>query len=118
MKEELISRVFAARNAAHVEHWLESSGYRHQALGAFYVDVIEALDSLVEKHIAMFREVPGEIDGTPAEYDNFLDYLQEEADWIESNREEISGGSQAIGALVDDLVAVYLDLIFKLSRLK
>ena len=116
--DELISRVFAARNAAHLEHWLETSGYRHEALGAFYSDVVGALDSLVEKRIALLRELPGDIDGAPADYDNFLDYLQEEADWIESNRDELSGESQAIGALVDDLVAVYLDLIFKLSRLK
>lgn len=116
--DELISRVFAARNAAHLEHWLETSGYRHDALSDFYGAVVEVLDSLVEKRIALLRELPGDIDSTPAEYDNFLDYLQEEADWIETNRDELSGESQALGALVDDLVAVYLDLIFKLSRLK
>ena len=116
--DELISRVFAARNAAHLEHWLESSGYRHEALAGFYAGVIDALDSLVEKRIALLRELPGDIDAAPAKYSNFLDYLQEEADWIETNRDELSGESQAIGALVDDLVAVYLELIFKLSRLK
>lgn len=35
MLEELIMRVFAARNAAHLEHWRTKSYAQHVALGSF-----------------------------------------------------------------------------------
>ena len=48
MLEQLIARVFYARNLAHWNHWRTSSYAQHQALGAFYDDVIDNLDALVE----------------------------------------------------------------------
>jgi len=39
MIEELIARVFGTRNAAHLAHWKEASGYRHETLAAFYEGV-------------------------------------------------------------------------------
>lgn len=53
MIEELISRVFYARNVAHFEHWRAEGigGYaRHVALGEFYDGVIDAIDTLVEAY--------------------------------------------------------------------
>ena len=53
MIEQLISQVFYARNVSHWQHWRATgtgSYAKHQALGSFYDDVIEALDSLVEAY--------------------------------------------------------------------
>ena len=50
MIEQLISRVFYARNLAHYEHWRTKSYAQHQALGSFYDGVIDALDALVEAY--------------------------------------------------------------------
>ena len=36
MIEELVSKVFSARNASHLAHWATKSYAEHQALGAFY----------------------------------------------------------------------------------
>lgn len=54
MIEELIARVFGTRNAAHLAHWKEASGYRHETLAAFYGDVLDALDKLVEAYQGAF----------------------------------------------------------------
>ena len=45
MIEQLISRVFYARNLAHFEHWRTKSYSQHKALGSFYDDVIDAVDT-------------------------------------------------------------------------
>ena len=53
MLEQLISRVFYARNLAHFDHWRATgagSFSKHMALGTFYDEIIEALDALVEAH--------------------------------------------------------------------
>ena len=50
MIEQLISRVFYARNLAHFDHWRTKSYAQHKALGKFYDEIIEALDALVEAH--------------------------------------------------------------------
>ena len=50
MIEQLISRVFYARNLAHYEHWRTKSYAQHKALGKFYDEIIEALDALVEAY--------------------------------------------------------------------
>ena len=46
MIEQLISRVFYARNVAHFEHWRakgEGSYAKHKALGHFYDDIVDCL---------------------------------------------------------------------------
>ena len=48
MIEELVARVFALRNAAHLEHWATNSFSKHMALGSFYDDIIDKTDKLVE----------------------------------------------------------------------
>jgi hypothetical protein len=50
MIEELISRVFATRNAVHLAHWAETSGFRHNVLGEFYDSLIDKVDTIVEAH--------------------------------------------------------------------
>ena len=87
------------------------------ALGAFYDGVIDALDTLVEAYQGQFALL-GQVEFPAPEVTDILDHLQEEADWIESNRDEISGGSSSVANLVDSLVAVYLSAIYKLTNLK
>ena len=45
MIEELIAKVFEARNAAHLEHWRTKSYAEHQALGDFYDGIIDIVDN-------------------------------------------------------------------------
>ena len=51
MIEDLIERMFHARNAAHIAHWKTKSYAEHKALGHYYEDVIEKLDDLIETAI-------------------------------------------------------------------
>lgn len=118
MIEELISRVFLARNKAHLAHWLSKSYSEHMALGEFYEGVQEAIDPIVENHIGQFGDGIKSLPAATGDDEKMIDYLREEADWIEVNRMEIASDSNAIAALVDDLTAVYLKAIYKLENLK
>ena len=120
MIEQMISRVFYARNLAHYEHWRakgDGSYAKHQALGSFYDDVIDALDPLVEAYQGAFDL----IDYIPApntSRQSILDLLQDDAAWIEDNHEKICGGNRAVANLIDGVTGVYLSTIYKLRNLR
>lgn len=120
MIEQLIARVFYARNVAQFEHWRASgtgSFAKHSALGAFYDDVIDALDTLVEAHQAanaIIKNIPAP--ETPK--GDVLKLLEGDAAWIEDNHMDVCGGNRAVGNLLDNVTAVYLSAIYKLRNLK
>lgn len=116
MLEQLISRVFYARNLAHYEHFRTKSYAQHKALGKFYDAVIDALDTLVEAH----QGVNGIIGSIPAPEDiksDILKTLKGDAEWIETHHDEVSMGNRAVGNLLDNLTSVYLSTVYKLENL-
>ena len=119
MIEELVSRVFYARNLAHFEHWMANGvgAYaRHIALGEFYDGIIEAIDKLVEAYQGAF-ELIGTIPKTPTKASDILLVLIEDADWIEKNHEKVCRGNRAVANLVDSVTDTYLTTTYKLRNL-
>jgi DNA-binding ferritin-like protein len=120
MIEELISRVFYARNVAHFEHWRakgEGSFAKHMSLGSFYDDVIDAIDKLVEAYQGAFSLI-GNIPAPKVTERDVLKLLEADADWIEEHHEDICKGNRAVGNLSDTLTAVYLSAIYQLRYLR
>lgn len=120
MIEELISRVFYARNVAHFEHWRakgDGSFAKHKTLGRFYDDVIDAIDKLVEAYQGAFSLI-GNIPAPKVTERDVLKLLEADADWVEENHDAISKGNRAVGNLVDGVTDTYLTTIYKLRNLK
>ena len=120
MIEQLIARVFYARNVAHFEHWRATgtgSYAKHQALGSFYEGVIEAIDDLVEAYQGAF-DLIGNIPAPEVAKGDVLKTLEADAAWIEENHEGICQGNRAVANLIDSLTGVYLSTIYKLRNLK
>ncbi|MFZ9615168.1 MAG: DUF5856 family protein [Fluviibacter sp.] len=119
MIEDLVSRVFYARNVAHYEHW-KANGVgafaKHMALGTFYDEIIDAIDTLVEAYQGAF-ELIGSIPRTPTKATDILMILNEDADWIEKNHEKICRGNRAVANLLDSVTGIYLSAIYKLRNL-
>lgn len=119
MIEELIARVFYARNVAHFEHWIANgvgSNARHMALGEFYDKVIDALDTLVEAYQGAF-ELIGMVPAPKTKAEDILMILVEDAEWIEKNHESICKGNRAVANLIDGVTGVYLSTTYKLRNL-
>lgn len=120
MIEQLISRVFYARNVAHFEHWRAKgagSYAKHKALGKFYDEVINAIDNLIEAYQGAF-DLIGNIPAPEALKGDVLALLEGDAAWIEENHEAICMGNRAVANLIDTLTGVYLSTIYKLRNLK
>jgi hypothetical protein len=119
MIEELVSRVFYARNVAHVEHWAANGvgAYaRHKALGKFYEEIIEAIDGVVEAYQGAF-ELIGTVGAPKTKANDILLMLIEDAAWIEKNHDKICKGNRAVANLLDVVTGVYLSTIYKLKNL-
>lgn len=119
MLEELIARVFFARNVAHFEHWRSEGvgGFaRHTALGEFYEEVISALDTLVEAYQGAF-ELIAPVKAPKTKADDILLILIEDSDWIEKHHDAICRGNRAVANLLDSVTGVYLKTIYKLRNL-
>ena len=119
MIEELIGRVFTARNLAHLEHWKTTgvgSFARHMALGDFYDGIINKLDGIVEAYIAYFGDI-GEPKNPAPKTNDLIPIITIDAAWITKNRSEIAKGVPAIENMIDDLAGLYLHTLYKLKRL-
>lgn len=117
MIEELVARVFRTRNQAHLSHWKTKSFAEHKTLGAFYEDVIETLDKLVEA-IQGSKGIIGHVDlSCKDESVDMIKALSEDANWVSKNRSKIASNVPAVENIVDELVGVYLKAIYKLKNL-
>lgn len=117
MIEDLITRVFATRNAAHLEHWRTKSFAQHMALGDFYDSIIDNIDSIVEAHQGVFDLV--DVGDLPAQkkVKNIVDRLEEDLLFIGQNRQKLSNKLPAIDNLLQDLEHTYMSALYKLKNL-
>ena len=116
MINQLIARVFEARNCAHLEHWNTSSYAAHQALGEFYDGVIDLVDDLVEAHSGAFGKV-GKVDLGPRQTKACVSLLGEQVVWISKNKDEICQEIDSLENIVDEIVGLYLKTLYKLKEL-
>lgn len=117
MIDELISRTFAMRDAAHREHFRTTSYAQHMALGDFYTALPDAVDALVEAYQGMF-DVVGDFDVTlPKGSFDIQAQMQDDIDWLQATRDDTCLEDSSLLALLDDVVALYQKTLFKLKRL-
>ena len=115
---DLIQKVFCTRNCVHLAHWRTNSFAEHEALGAFYDDIIDAIDKFVEAYMGASGKVVDSFE-IPASkpVKDILKHLSEEAEWINEHREHIAGEVPALENIVDEITAIYLKTIYKLKQL-
>jgi hypothetical protein len=114
MVEKLIDKMFASRNAAHIEHWKTKSYAQHMALGDFYESVISSIDDYVEAHQGTFGLV-GSVKGEEADVTKLIN---DNLIWLNENRSEITKGVPALENLVDSLTDIHMKTLYKLENLR
>jgi ERCC4-related helicase len=114
MISELASRTLAAANIAHREHWKTDSYAAHVALGSFYSGATDAIDNIIESYQGLYGKIE-DFEVKTEQVDDIVEFLSDEADWIDVNRDEITQGSANLGNLIDTLSCVYTKTIFLLG---
>jgi len=114
--EELISHVFALRDASHLAHWATKSYSQHKALGRLYDGLVDKIDELVEAYQGSFGLI-GDVKIVTMGKNNIVGSIREELAWIKSNRDRIAKGSTMIENLLDDMMQLYSTTLYKLVNL-
>lgn len=116
MIEQLVSNVFAARNAAHLAHWKTGSRSEHLATAAFYDESIKLIDRAVECYQGAFEKVSkvklADIDK------DLVEMLSEQAVWIGENLDDISRNLAPLENILAELMELYLSTLYQLNNLR
>jgi hypothetical protein len=111
---KFIGRLFELRDAAHVEHLKTRSFAAHSALNALYDDLLDLADGFVESYQGKYGIVA--IDIKLSRPDNFLTFLQEFANYVESSRDVFK--DEYLRNQVDEISSLSYSTIYKLTYLK
>ena len=116
--EELVERVFCARNASHLEHWATNSFSIHTALGEFYDAIIDKIDEIVEVYQGSYG-----VQNLECDYEDYckgkaVKWIPEHVSWIYVNRDGICKKNSMLVNIVEELLAIYARTHYKLENLK
>lgn len=117
MIEDLVSRVFAMRNAAHLAHWSTKSYAEHKALGKFYDELIDKIDSIIEAYQGWFGLI-GEVRMIVMSKKDIAEAIRTDLTWMSTNRDKICKKNTMMENLIDDLMQLYSTTHYKLVNLK
>lgn len=117
MIEELVSRAFAIRNAAHLAHWATGSYSEHVALEGLYDPLPGKIDAIVEAYQGAFGKI-GKVARADESNAEIMKQIGDMGDWIAANRAKISRGETMIENMLDDLEALFSTTYYKLKFLK
>lgn len=88
------------------------------ALGSFYDEVIDKIDSIVEAHQGVFDLVKvGELPAQPKVKD-IVSMLEDDLVFVTENRQKLANKLPAIDNLLQDLEQTYMSTLYKLKNLE
>jgi len=115
-----VSTLLQSRTQAHIYHWQTQgvgSDAAHRALGTYYDEIVDLVDSLVESTQGRYGIIQGyQITGTIKEDSNYLTYFEALCKFVEVSRTQIPQDSY-IQNQVDTIVQLIEETKFKLKFL-
>lgn len=124
--EELIATLFLSREFAHRRHLAVTgpgSFAAHSALGDFYDDIVDKADAIAEAYqgqYGLMREIPY-LPGPrgPKSIAEIANVLEAQCEAVKDMRYKACDKSNtAIQNLIDEAVATYLSVLYKLRNLE
>lgn len=113
--EKTIAMLFLSRDLAHAAHLRTDSYAEHMALDGFYNGIVDHADKLAECWMGYSSEKLGEIPLLENEFTGTItDVLEQIMAWIEDNR---PGGPSFIENVIDEIVALFAQTLYKLREL-
>lgn len=115
---ELKLRCFHARDEAHSAHLMTTSYAQHKALGAFYGDITDLVDDLVESYQGVYGIVT-ERPNITMPGGAILPTLMQLRKWIMANRDSIGiSDDTELQNDIDSIVSLINRTVYKLKNLR
>lgn len=117
--ENFLATLFLSRDLAHSDHWRTESYAQHMALGDFYDGIVGLADTLAE----MYMGRNGVLDPIPLleseDEESAEATLRAHLKIVEDTRYDVvSKSDTALQNVIDEIVGLYLQTLYKLNRLK
>ena len=117
--DQLVSVLLHSVSQTHLMHWKTDSFSQHMALGEFYDEMSDAVDSLVEEYQGKFSKKIGTLSVEFLPADNPLYYLSDLADEIKKFRSASDFPKDSeIQNEVDNIANLVNTTLYKLRFLK
>lgn len=117
MIEEFVSRMFALRDSTHLAHWNTRSYAEHVALGEFYDELIDKVDTVIEAYQGCFGLI-GKVKPRDYSKENILKQIADTANWLADKRDDIAQDNQVIENQIDELGLFFATTHYKLKFLQ
>ena len=121
---KLFSKLFESREMAHIYHLQvngeEGSLASHLALGDYYDNILELIDSLIETYSGQYGIVDGYdiIDTNATRTKEKVAYFEDLAEFIKYARKSISAEDTHLQSIIDEVVALVYRTLYKLKFMK
>ncbi len=121
---KLFSKLFESREMAHIYHLQvngeEGSLASHLALGDYYDNILELIDSLIETYSGQYGIVDGYdiIDTNSTRTKEKVAYFEDLAEFIKYARKSISAEDTHLQSIIDEVVALVYRTLYKLKFMK
>lgn len=116
--QTFIALLFLSRDAAHKAHLNASTYSEHVALGEFYDELIDIADNFAEAWMGRHLEKIGDMPTLPNQKGDILATLKRHLSVIENTRDFVPKEDTALNNIIDEIVALYLSTLYKLTFLK
>lgn len=116
--QTFIALLFLSRDAAHKAHLNASTYSEHVALGSFYDELIDLADNFAEAWMGRHLEKIGDMPDLPNPKGEIMQILKRHLAVIEDTRDFVPNEDMALNNIIDEIVALYLFTLYKLTFLE
>lgn len=115
---DFVGTLFLARDVAHSVHLNTRSFSKHMALNEFYAAIVDLADKFAEAYQGRHGMIGPITLMTAKKTGNILEFLQDSLADIEKSRYEVCEKSDsALQNIIDEIVGLFLQVIYKLKFL-
>jgi len=116
--KDLVAALFEARQVAHNKHLQSKSYAEHKALNSFYDDLLDLADQFIETYQGQYGIVTGYESLNISKEDDIIKYLENFAETVKSNRKNLENDDTHLQNILDEIIGLTYQTIYKLRFLK
>lgn len=113
--QQFIAILFLSRDIAHKAHLNSDKYSEHVALADFYDGIVDLADKFCEAWMGRNLKQIGDIPRLESPKTEILKSLKTYLDIIEETRDFVRKEDSALNNIIDEIVALYLSTIYKLT---
>jgi len=112
----VFSKLFEARNFAHMAHLRTKSYAQHKALGHFYEEIVELADSLYETYAGQYGQIKFNA-GPPVKEEDTVRYMESFGKMMLEAHKLIDEKDTHLHNILDEIIALAYQTNYKLKFL-